>query len=321
MRIVFIGTGEIGVPTLLALLDSEHEVVAVVTQPDKPVGREQRIEPPPIKKVLTRNGGFQTAVGRSAAGKPPLLEILQPAKIKDPQTVEEIRRLTPDVIVVVAYGQILPRDVLEIPRLACLNLHASLLPRWRGAAPIQAAIAAGDCETGITVMYMDEGLDTGDILLQRSLEIPPNDTGGSLHDRLAQIAPRALLESLRLIAAGNAPRIPQDNARATYAPKLKREHGLIDWSESAEAIERKIRAYNPWPGAFMKRDRQNLKIFSASVVDLNGQPGEILRSDKDLIVATGKGALSLAEVQLEGKRRMTAAEFLRGHGVLLSAAD
>jgi methionyl-tRNA formyltransferase len=198
-----------------------------------------------------------------------------------------------------------------------LNLHASLLPRWRGAAPIQAAIAAGDCETGVTVMYMDEGLDTGEILLQRSVEILPNDTGESLHDRLAQIAPEALLESLRLLASGNAPRIPQDNARATYAPKLKREHGLIDWSESAEAIERRIRAYNPWPGAFMKLDRQNLKIFSASVVDLTGQPGEVLRSDEDLIVATGKGALSLAEVQLEGKRRMTAAEFLRGHGALV----
>ncbi len=321
MRIVFIGTGEIGVPTLRALLDSEHEVVAVVTQPDKRVGREQSIEPPPIKKVITRNGGFQTTVGRSAAGKPPLLKVLQPAKIKDPQSIEEIRRLTPDVIVVLAYGQILPRDVLEIPRLGCLNLHASLLPRWRGAAPIQATIAAGDCETGITAMYMDEGLDTGDILLQRSVEILPNDTGGSLHDRLAQIAPEALLESLRLVAAGNAPRIPQDNARATYAPKLKREHGLIDWSESAEAIERKIRAYNPWPGAFMKVDRQNLKVFSASVVDLNGRPGEVLRSDKDLIVAAGKGALSLAEVQLEGKRRMTAAEFLRGHRAVILSAD
>ena len=321
MRIAFIGTGEIGVPTLRALLNSEHEVVAVVTQPDKPVGREQRIEPPPIKKEITRSGGFQTAVGRSAAGKPPLLEVLQPAKIKDPQTIEEIRGLAPDIIVVVAYGQILPRHVLEIPRLACLNLHASLLPRWRGAAPIQATIAAGDYETGITAMYMDEGLDTGDILVQRSVEILPNDTGGSLHDRLAQIAPEALLESLRLVAAGNAPRIAQDNARATYAPKLKREHGQIDWSESAETIERKIRAYNPWPGAFMKVDRQNLKVFSASVVDLNGQPGEVLCSDRDLVVAAAKGALSLAEVQLEGKRRMTAAEFLRGHRAVILSAD
>ena len=305
MRIVFIGTGEIGVPTLRALLDSEHEIVAVVTQPDKPVGREQSIEPPPIKKAL---------IGRA---RPPGVPILQPGRIKNPQTIEEIRRLTPDVIVVVAYGQILPRDVLEIPRLPCLNLHASPLPRWRGAAPVQAAIAAGDCETGITVMYMDEGLDTGDIQLQRNVEILPNDTGGSLHDRLAQIAPETLLESLRLLAAGSAPRIPQDNARATYAPKLKREHGQIDWSESAEAIARKIRAYYPWPGAFMKVGDQNLKIFSASIVDLNGQPGEILRSDKDLIVATGKGALSLVEVQLEGKRRMTAAELLRGHSGLV----
>jgi methionyl-tRNA formyltransferase len=313
MRIVFIGTGEIGVPTLRALLNSEHEVVAVVTQPDKPVGREQRIEPPPIKETIARSGGSQTAVGFSAAGKPPPLEVFQPARIKDPAAIEELRALKPDVIVVAAYGQILPRDVLEIPQLACLNVHASLLPRWRGAAPIQAVIAAGDRETGITVMYMDEGLDTGDILLQRNVEVLPNDTGGSLHDRLAQIAPKALLESLRLLAAGNAPRIPQDNARATYAPKLKREHGLIDWSESAEAIERKIRAYNPWPGAFMKVDSQNLKIFSASVVDLNGQPGEILRSDKDLIIAAGERALSLVEVQLEGKRRMSAAEFLRGH--------
>jgi len=318
MRIVFIGTGEIGVPTLRALLNSEHEVVAVVTQPDKPVGRKQRIEPPPIKKALI--GRARPLASAKATAGEPGAPIFQPARIKDPQTIEEIRGLRPDAIVVVAYGQILPRAVLKIPRLACLNLHASLLPRWRGAAPVQAAIAAGDRETGITVMYMDEGLDTGEILLQRSVEILPNDTGGSLHDRLAQVAPETLLESLRLLAAGSAPRGPQDNARATYAPKLKREHGQIDWSESAEAIERKIRAYHPWPGAFMKVDRQNLKIFSASVVDLNGQPGEILRGDKDLIVATGEGALSLAEVQLEGKRRMTAGEFLRGHAALLGPA-
>jgi methionyl-tRNA formyltransferase len=304
MRIVFIGTGEIGVPTLRALLTSEHELVAVVTETDKPVGREQRIEPPPIKKTVARIK----------------IPIFQPVRIKDKETIEEIRGLTPDVIVVVAYGQVLPREVLDSPRLACLNLHASLLPRWRGAAPIQAAIAAGDRETGITVMYMDEELDTGDILLQRNIEILPNDRGGSLHDRLAQIAPEALLESLRLLAARSAPRIPQDNVRATYAPKLKREHGLIVWSEAAEAIERKIRAYNPWPGAFMKIGSQNLKVFSASVVDLTGQPGEILRKDKDLIVAAGKGALSLSEVQLEGKRRMTAAEFLRGHAALLHPA-
>jgi methionyl-tRNA formyltransferase len=297
MRIVFIGAGEIGVPTLQALLKSEHEVVGVVTQPDKPVGRAQLIEPPPIKKAL-------------AGAKMP---ISQPARIKEHQAIAEIRALIPDVIVVMAYGQILPRDVLEIPKIACLNLHASLLPRWRGAAPVQAAIAAGDRETGITVMYMDEGLDTGDILLHRKIDILPTDTGGSLHDLLAKIAPDALLDCLRLLVEGSAPRTPQDNSLATYAPKLKRDDGRIDWSEPAEMIERKIRAFNPWPGAFMKIERQTLKIFSASVFDLSGEPGEILRSEKELVIAAGKGALSLSEVQLEGKRRMSAAEFLRGH--------
>src|SRR6266511_5433909 len=235
MRIVFIGTGEIGVPTLQALLKSEQEIVGVVTQPDKPVGRAQLVEPPPIKKVV-------------AATKMP---VLQPPRIKDPRAIEDIRALKPDVIVVIAYGQILPRDVLEIPKIACLNLHASLLPRWRGAAPIPAAIAAGDRETGITVMHMDEGLDTGDILLQRTIDILPDDTGRSLHDRLAHIAPNALLESLRMLATGTAPRIPQDNSLATYAAKLKRENGRINWSEPADVIERKIRAFNPWPDAFM----------------------------------------------------------------------
>jgi methionyl-tRNA formyltransferase len=300
MRIVFIGAGEIGVPTLQALLKSAHEVVGVVTQPDKPAGRSQLIEPPPIKKALS---GTKIAV-------------LQPARIKDRQAIEEIRALKPDVIVVMAYGQILPRSVLEIPKIACLNLHASLLPRWRGAAPIQAAIATGDRNTGITVMYMDEGLDTGDILLQRTINILPRDTGGALHDRLAGVAPETLLESLDLLAKGKAPRAPQDNSLATFARKLKREDGNIDWSHPADAIERKIRAFNPWPGAFMTIEAngmRNLKIYSATIVALRGTPGEILDSEKEFVVAAGKGALSLGDVQLEGKRRMTATEFLRGH--------
>src|ERR1700686_1777469 len=186
MRIVFIGTGEIGVPALSALLESEHEVVGVVTQPDKPAGRDQNIEAPPIKKALA---GTKMA-------------ILPPARIKDRESIEEIRALTPDVIVVMAYGQILPRNVLEIPRLACLNLHASLLPRHRGGAPIQAAIAAGDRATGVTVIYMNETLDAGDILLQNRIDIEPGESGGSLHDRLAQVAPDAVRESLRLLATG-----------------------------------------------------------------------------------------------------------------------
>jgi methionyl-tRNA formyltransferase len=302
MRIIFIGTGEIAAPTLQVLQKSEHEIVAVVTQPDKPVGREQRIEASPIKKVADQTK----------------MLILQPARIKDRQAIEQIRALQPDVIVVIAYGQILPRSVLEIPKIACFNLHASLLPRWRGAAPIQAAIAGGDRETGITIIYMDEGLDTGDILLQRKIDIAPNETGGSLHDRLGQIAPAALLESLQMLSSGDAPRVPQDHALATYAPKLTRGDGRIDWSEPADAIARKIRAFDPWPGAFTRitvkvDEPRNLKIFSAEIVDLSGAPGEILQADRnDFVIAAGKGALQLREVQIEGKRRMSAEEFLRG---------
>ena len=311
MRIVFIGTGEIGVPVLQSLLESPvHQLVGVVTQPDKPVGREQRIEAPPIKAALPGS----------------VLPILQPARIKNEQAVAEIQALQPDLIVVMAYGQILPRSVLQIPRVACLNLHASLLPRHRGAAPIQAALTAGDRESGITVMYMDEGLDTGDILLQSRLEIAADETGGSLHDRLAQIAPGALNEALTQLEHGSASRLPQDSTLATYAPKLEREHGRIDWMEPAAVIERKIRAFNPWPGAFAllrdETDRERkLKIFSAKVIDIVGQsPGEIVPSEGAIVIAATDGALSLGEVQLEGKRRMKADEFLRGYPGALQIA-
>lgn len=304
MRIVFIGTGDIGLPVLRSLRESdEHELAGVVTQPDKPAGRAQRMEAPPIKAALAGRG----------------LAILQPVRIKSEEAVAEIRALAPEVIVVMAYGQILPRALLDIPRVACLNLHASLLPKHRGAAPIQAAIAAGDRESGITVMYMSEGLDTGDILLQSRLEIAADETGGSLHDRLAQIAPDALREALEQLQRGDAPRIPQDASQATYAPKLEREDGRIEWTESAALLERKIRAFNPWPGAFTLlrdaagRDRK-LKIFSARVVpSAQAAPGEILQFDGAITIAAGNGALSLDEVQLEGKRRMSAAEFLRGY--------
>lgn len=294
MRILFIGTGEIGVPTLRALLQSEHEVVGVVTQPDKPVGRSQKITPPPIK----------------VAAVEAKLSVLQPARIKNPAALNSIRELAPDIIVVAAYGQMLPRELLETPKRACVNLHASLLPRWRGAAPIQAAVASGDRETGITVMYVAEELDAGDILLQRKIDIAPNETGGSLHDRLAQIAPDALLNALALFP--DAPRIAQDKNHVTYAPKLKRDDGQIDWNKPAEVIERQIRAFHPWPGAFARIDNRNLKVFSAAIVDLSGKPGEMLPSDKELVIAAGDRALSLTEVQPEGKRRMTGAEFLRG---------
>ena len=295
MRVLFIGTGEIGVPVLRWLKESgEHELIGVVTQPDKPVGREQRIEAPPIKAALaTRN-----------------VPVLQPKRIKAEEAIAEIRALAPDVIVVMAYGQILPRAVLEIPPIACLNLHASLLPQHRGAAPIQAAIVAGDRETGITVMYMDEGLDTGDVLLQKRIKIATDETGGSLHDRLAEIAPPALDEALSALRDGTAPRIPQDSSLATYAAKLEREDGRIDWAESAEAIERKIRAFDPWPGAFtVLRDdagrERKLKIFRVHIASGGGGSA--------LAFPAKEGVLALDEVQLEGKRRMTAAEFLRGY--------
>jgi methionyl-tRNA formyltransferase len=306
MRVVFIGTGDIGVATLRALLNNtEDELIGVVTQPDKPVGRRQLIAPTPIK----------AAVADAA------LPVLQPFRIKSDEAIAEIRKLAPELIVVIAYGQILPRAVLEIPSIACLNLHASLLPRHRGAAPIQAAIVAGDQETGITVMYMDEGLDTGDILLQSRIAISADETGGSLHDKLAAIAPDAFRDALRLLAAGTAPRIPQDSSAATYAPKLEREHGRIHWNESAELIERKIRAFNPWPGAFThvwqeaENRQRTLKVFSAAVIpDINANPGTILHADeRGLVFGTGRGALAIREAQLEGSRRMPAVQLLRGH--------
>ena len=296
MRVVFIGTGDIGLPVLRWLRDSgEHELVGVVTQPDKPVGREQRIQAPPIKAAL------------ADADVP----VLQPKRIKHEDAVAGIRALRPEVIVVMAYGQILPRAVLEIPPVACLNLHASLLPKHRGAAPIQAAIVAGDAETGITVMYMDEGLDTGDMLLKRHVEIAPDATGGSLHDRLAEIAPGALEEAFDLLRTGNAPRAPQNSDDATYAPKLEREHGLIDWTEPAAVIERKIRAFNPWPGSYTLlpddtgRERK-LKIFRAAVASA-------ANTSDGMPVAAADGTLLLLDVQLEGKKRMNAADFVRGH--------
>ncbi|MEO8439368.1 MAG: methionyl-tRNA formyltransferase [Spartobacteria bacterium] len=304
MRIVFIGTGEIGVPSLRALQQSAaHQLVGVITQPDKPVGRDQHLQAPPIKvELATRD-----------------VPVFQPARIRQEEAVIQLRALAPEVIVVMAYGQILPRSVLEIPTIACLNLHASLLPRYRGAAPIQAAIAAGETETGITVIYMDEGLDTGDMLLQTKLAIAPDETGGSLHDRLARIAPEAMLRALDLLATGKAARLPQPPVEATYAPKLTREDGLLDWSEPADSIERKIRAFDPWPGAFTRiadptGKPRNLKLFRAAVSPRElGAPGTITSpNESELFIATGRGALQIVEVQLEGKRRMSAPDFLRG---------
>jgi methionyl-tRNA formyltransferase len=307
MRIAFMGTGDIGLPTLRMLLDSpEHEVVGVITQPDKPAGRHQQLLASPIK---------QLALGRG-------VPVFQPLKIREPAAVEILRAWQPEVIVVMAYGQILPRVVLELPPVACLNLHASLLPRHRGAAPIQAAIEAGDAESGITVMFMDVGLDTGDELLKKALKIRRRETGGSLHDRLAEISPGALAEALALLQQSRAPRVPQDQALATHAPKLSREHGEIDWSETACVIERRIRALNPWPVASTRvpsRDGvwRTLKVFSAIVHrQASGNPGEVLAASRHgLLVAAGEGAVLFREVQLEGKKRMKMGELLLGNPI------
>ncbi|MGI8821053.1 MAG: methionyl-tRNA formyltransferase [Chthoniobacterales bacterium] len=309
MRVVFIGTGEIGLPVLRWLTaSSEHQLVGVVTQPDKPVGREQTIQPPPIKAAL----------GASA------IPVLQPERIKREDAVTSIRALAPDLIVVMAYGQILPRSVLEIPPVACLNLHASLLPRHRGAAPIQAAIVDGDRESGITVMYMDEGLDTGDILFRSKLTLARDETGGSLHDKLAEIAPTALAEAMGLLATGSAPRIPQDASVATSAPKLEREHGLIDWSQPAELVARRIRAYEPWPGSYtIVRDpagkERKVKLFGAtSLAHPAIPPGRLCSGPgRRLLIGAGDGAVAITDAQLEGKKRMSTSELLRGHSWLV----
>ena len=310
MRIVYLGSGDIGLPTLRALLTTHatgrHELLAVVTQPDRPAGRGNLVKPGPIKALALEAG----------------ITVFQPERLRRPEAVEPLRALAADVFVVFAYGQILPPDVLTAPRLACLNLHASLLPRHRGAAPIHAAVLAGDRESGLTVMYMDEGLDTGDVLLERRVRLAGRETAGSLHDRLADLAPDALFEALDLLAAGNAPRQPQDAALATYAPKLERQSGLIDWTAPARTIERLVYGMNPWPGAFTSLPGtdgaapRGLKVFKAFAFSRSngGEPGEIVKATGfGPLVATGQGRLVLFEVQLEGKRRMRAADFLRGH--------
>jgi methionyl-tRNA formyltransferase len=306
MRVAYLGSGDIGLPALKALLNHPgHEVAAVVTQPDRPSGRHQVLAASPIKALALARG----------------VPVLQPERIRRPEAVDWMRSLGADVFVVFAYGQILPPAVLEAPRLACLNLHASLLPRHRGAAPIQASVLEGDRESGLTVMFMDAGLDTGDILSQTPCRLLRRETGGSLHDRLASMAPAAMLDALAALETGNAPRRPQDNALATYAPKLDRQSGRIDWRQDYCAVERRIRAMHPWPGAFTTLpDGASLKIHSALPLRrCSGGPGEVLRAGpRGLLVAAGEppgGGVLLREVQLEGKRRLPIRDFVRGRPI------
>lgn len=298
------GSGEIGLPVLrwLAEFPKAH-LVGVVTQPDKPVGRSQILTSPSPKRLADSIG----------------VPVLQPSRVRKPESLTDIAALKPDLIVVMAYGQILPKALLEMPTLACLNLHASLLPRHRGAAPIQSSILAGDSASGVTVMYMAEGLDTGDILLQKTLSIRHRETGGSLHDRLAALAPEALEAAVEMLMRGEAPRISQAEDQATYAGKLDRDSGLVNWREPGWQIDRLVRAMNPWPGAYTMVSlaggtSRRLKLHRVLPMHRRtGDPGEVLASTKrGLIVGTGAGSVLLLEVQLEGKTRMSASEFVRG---------
>jgi methionyl-tRNA formyltransferase len=298
-RVVFMGTPGFAVPTLRQLIES-YDVVGVLTQPDRPAGRGQKLAASPVKELALAHG----------------LTVLQPKTLRKPELLAELATLQPDVMVAAAYGLILPQAVLDLAPHGCLNVHASLLPRWRGAAPITAAILAGDAEIGVTIMRMDAGMDTGDVLAQRAEPIRPDDTTGSLSARLAELGAELLIETLpRWLACDIEPQ-PQDHNQATYCKLLSKEDGRIDWTQPAEVIARQVRAYDPWPGTFTTWEGKRLKVLKASPqLDWAGStsPGQVIDLDDEPGVATGKGVLVLHEVQLEGKRAMDARTFLVGY--------
>ena len=309
LNIIFAGTPDFAVPTLRALAAGQHQVLSVFTQPDRPAGRGQKIQTSPVKQAAIEFG----------------LPVYQPGTLKEAGQVETIGAQHPDLMVVVAYGLILPKAVLDIPVYGCLNVHASLLPRWRGAAPIHRAILAGDRQTGVTIMQMDEGLDTGAMLKKVITEIGPEDTGLSLHDRLAGMGAQALVEVVDAIAGGEPP-IPQvqDEAQANYAQKLSKDEAVIDWQQDADAIDRMIRAFNPWPVAYTFYNAQPLRVWRARArpgedkPGTNVEAGTILSLDnQEIHVATGDGALVLQEVQPAGKRRMPASDFINARRSIL----
>lgn len=299
--IVFMGTPDFSVPCLEGLHRSRHRVVQVVTQPDRPKGRGRRVYPPPVKAKALALG----------------LPVIQPEKIKTAEFIATLSGLHPHLLVVVAYGRILPKAVLEIPTAGCINVHASCLPQYRGSAPIHWAIINGETETGITTILMDEGMDTGDILLSATEPITPADTAATLHDRLAALGAKVLEETLDLLAGGRLTPTPQAHDRASLAPMLKKEDGRIDWCQPAKAISDRIRGMNPWPGAFTFYDQKRLKILKAVVLPSGATevaPGTIVPGFPDeLRVAAGDGLLSILEVQGESGKRLTIVEFLRGH--------
>ena len=297
LKLIFAGTPDFAARHLAALLSSDHEVVAVYTQPDKPAGRGQKLTASPVKELALAND----------------LPVYQPASLRNEAAQAELAALGADLMVVVAYGLILPKAVLDTPRLGCLNVHGSLLPRWRGAAPIQRAIWAGDAETGVTIMQMDVGLDTGAMIRKVSCPIAFDETSASLYDKLAELGPQALVDTLGAMAAGDTAAEVQDDALANYAQKLSKEEARIDWSMEAVAIERCIRAFNPWPISWFEVAEQTIKVWQAEVIDSDhGQPaGTLLKADKQGIdVATGKGVLRLLTLQPPGKKAMSVADLL-----------
>ncbi|MCX7839199.1 MAG: methionyl-tRNA formyltransferase [Anaerolineae bacterium] len=302
-RLVFMGTPEFAVPILDALTRTEHSIVGVFTRPDQPAGRGKQLQPSPIKQLALARG----------------LPIFQPSTLRAPDVLAQLRALAPAVIIVAAYGLILPREVLTIPLRGCVNTHASLLPRHRGAAPIAATILAGDTETGITLMQMDEGLDTGPILAQRAIPIADEDTTGTLTTKLAHLAADLLIETLPHILAGEITPQPQDHTRATLCKPIKKEEGRIDWARPADEIARRVRAFNPWPSAFTFWNGTMLKILRAhaSPQQIKAEVGRVVQIGKEIGVVCGEGVLILREVQLAGKRAMTIEEFVRGQRVFV----
>lgn len=300
MKIIFMGTPDFSVPTLNTLIHSKHEVLAVVSQPDRPKGRGNKISFTPVKQLALENN----------------IKIYQPLKIKEEGFINTLKEMNPDVIVVIAFGQILPKTILEIPKFGCINIHASLLPKYRGAAPIQWAVINGEKTTGLTTMFMDTGLDTGDMLLKEIIEINDEETGGSLHDRLSQMGGELILKTLDALEDGNIIRTPQDNTIATYAPMLDKTLGYIDWNKSAKEIERLIRGLNPWPSAYTYYNDKILKIWDAEVITDSKKifsPGTICDIIKEgFIVKCGENSLLINELQLQGKNRMDTPSFLRG---------
>jgi methionyl-tRNA formyltransferase len=298
-RIIFMGTPGFSVPALNALGESGHEVVAVVTNPDRPKGRGRRVVASPVKRAA------------SDCGYP----VFQPVRANASAFVDKLKGLEPDLFVVVAFGQILTGAMLAVPRLGAINIHASLLPKYRGPAPIQWAIVNGDRETGVTTMWMDEGMDTGDMLLSARVSIGPEETAQTLHDRLAKEGARLLIDTLEQLASGELVGTPQDHSEATHAPLLKKEDGCVDWSKDASALDAFVRGMNPWPGAYTFLAGKRLSIFQAKVVQrkIFQRPGTVLDSfPGDLDVATGRDVLALKEVQLESGKRLAVADFLRG---------